>query len=123
MGDQHRPARWGGTDEGKRSVQARTVDRPPRVPPPGKTAPPAEPEASDAAKALAASEGISLADVVATGATGITKADVERTIEAQKAEAEPEPEDEPDDGHESVPDQEPIFTTTTSSPGAIRTTG
>lgn len=104
MGDQHRPARWGGTDEGKRSVQARTVDRPRRVPPPGRTAAPAEPEASDAAKALAASQGINLADVVATGATGITKADVERTIEAQKADAEPD--DEPDDGHEPVPDVE-----------------
>ena len=89
MGDHH-PAKWGG-DSGKRSVQAR-VTRPVRVAPTPRTQP-TGPEASDAAKALAASAGIDLADVVATGANGITKADVDRTISEQTDE---QTQEEPD---------------------------
>ncbi len=76
------PALWG--EGGKRSVLAHASTR--------EDVPEADtngPDATDAAKALAAQHGVDLKDVTATGATGITKGDVETYIEAH---TEPEPE-------------------------------
>ncbi len=97
---QFRPARWGG-GSGKRSVMANTAVEPEAEP----TQEPSSdgPDATDAARALAAEHGIDLRQVTATGATGITKGDVETFIEAN---AEPEPEPEPvQQTFEPVPDE------------------
>ncbi len=92
------PARWppGG---GKKSVQARTTTSSTSVPDPA--IPPDDgPDATDAAKALAAEHGINLASVEGTG-TGepprITKDDVQKVVdEATAAPAEPLVPDEAD---------------------------
>ncbi len=88
MASKFRPAEWGGG--GKRSVLAHGSTRD-DTPEPATSGP----DATDAAKALAAQHGINLNDVTATGATGITKGDVETYIEAN-TEPEPEVEVEPE---------------------------
>lgn len=86
------PARWPETSTGKRSVQAAR----PGTPAASAPDPVAEgPDATDAAKALAAEHGIDLASVTGTGAEGrITKDDVASVVAA----ATEEP-------HEPVPDE------------------
>lgn len=72
MGE-HGPARWGG---GKRSVRA-TSSSPAPVEEPA----PTEPNATDAAKALAATYDIDLSTLTGTGAGGqIVKDDVEAYV-------------------------------------------
>ncbi len=89
------PARWGGDSGGKRSVQAHGNKTESNNP-----ADTTGLDATDAAKALAAEHNVDLRDVTATGATGITKGDVETYLEAH---AEPEPElEEP---LEPIPDE------------------
>ena len=90
MGDEHRPNTWGGS--GKRSVQA--VPRA-RLSPAPATEPVYQdgPDATDAAKALAAEHQIDLANVTGTGADGrITKDDVAALVtppsESEQAEAD-----------------------------------
>lgn len=91
MSDAHKPARWGG-GSGKKSVQAHQGTAPPAPPEPVQTGP----DATDAAKALAAEHSVDLTFVVGTGQDGrITKDDVAATIEPP---AEPEP-------AEPVPDE------------------
>jgi pyruvate/2-oxoglutarate dehydrogenase complex dihydrolipoamide acyltransferase (E2) component len=99
------PARWSGGGTGKRSVQANATAEPELEQEPEPTSD--GPDATDAARALAAEHGINLADVTATGATGITKGDVETFIEAH-TEPEPElvepPEPIPDEADTPPPD-------------------
>lgn len=77
------PARWGTSGGGKKSVQATQVTSSTAIPDP---AIPADdgPDATDAAKALAAEHGINLATVQGTG-TGdpprITKDDVQAVVD------------------------------------------
>ncbi len=103
---QFRPARWSG-GSGKRSVMANTAT-PPEAEPAQEPASDG-PNASDAARALAAEHNVDLREVTATGATGITKGDVETYI-AANAEPEPEPEPEPESESEQqtfepIPDE------------------
>ncbi len=92
------PARWGSSG-GKRSVQATAVTSSTTVPDPA--IPPDDgPDATDAAKALAAEHGINLSNVEGTG-TGdpprITKDDVQKVVDEATAEpAEPLVPDEAD---------------------------
>jgi pyruvate/2-oxoglutarate dehydrogenase complex dihydrolipoamide acyltransferase (E2) component len=93
MGDEHRPNTWGGS--GKRSVQAirttGTIQATQELP-----SYDAGPDATDAAKALAAEHGVDLANVTGTGSESrITKDDVAAHIEPVE---EPEPEAEPETG-------------------------
>ncbi len=76
------PARWPETG-GKRAVQAHGAPRPTVTP----DAPPATgPDATDAAKALAAEHGIRLENVTGTGSEGrITKDDVQTVVDAATA--------------------------------------
>ncbi len=90
------PARWGSSG-GKRSVQAAAVTSSTSVPDPA--IPPDDgPDATDAAKALAAEHGINLASVAGTGQDGrITKDDVQKVVDEATAEpAEPLVPDEAD---------------------------
>jgi pyruvate/2-oxoglutarate dehydrogenase complex dihydrolipoamide acyltransferase (E2) component len=78
MGDEHRPNTWGGS--GKRSVQAVPTSAGARGGQPARAE--EGPDATDAAKALAAQHNVDLASVEGSGAEGrITKDDVAEHVE------------------------------------------
>ncbi|MES2179864.1 MAG: E3 binding domain-containing protein [Gemmatimonadota bacterium] len=86
------PARWPAEPGGKRSVQANKPGGAFAQPEPPVAA---GPDATDAAKALAAEHGIDLRDVTGTGNDGrITKDDVQAIVDAATAEpVEPVPDE------------------------------
>ncbi len=89
----HGPARWQGSEGGKRSVQARTAPAgaptPPEAPAPQPVVETHEIDATDAAKAFAEEQNIDLATVTGTGTEGrVTKDDVVAAVEARAVDAQ-----------------------------------
>ncbi len=105
MSDAHRPASWSGG--GKKSVQAVSQSPPPAPAAEAYIPAPEGPDATDAAKALAAEYGIDLTTVTGTGQDGrIVIGDVDAIIQAATAEpSEPIP-DEAEEVSEPPPADE-----------------